>query len=198
VRTRTALHKALMTLVTKRDYETISVGNIVAEANVGRSTFYTHFNGKDDLLRTAPDELRELLVRHQQAALAEGGHGVWPVGFSLAMFEHAREYRSLRRTLYRGRAGPIMFDTLRRLLAELLRDEIEKAGEAEWRIAVPREFAVQYLVGAFLSVMTWWLDRGAKEPPEEMDAAFRVLALRGLGEQASPLGIGRHPARRQT
>jgi len=44
-----------------------------------------------------------------------------------------------------------------------------------------REVAVQYIVGGLMSVLTWWLDRGAKEPPEQMAAAFRSLALHGLG-----------------
>jgi hypothetical protein len=44
-----------------------------------------------------------------------------------------------------------------------------------------REIAVQFLVGAYMSVLTWWLDRGAKEPVEEIDRAFRDLALGGIG-----------------
>jgi hypothetical protein len=74
-------------------------------------------------------------------------------------------------------AGPIMQDMLRRLLAERLREDFAK----EWKGAIPPEFAVQHLVGAFMSVLAWWRDRGAKEPPEEIDRAFRDLALDGLG-----------------
>ena len=48
------------------------------------------------------------------------------------------------------------------------------------QVAAP-EIAVRFVVGAYMSVVTWWLDRGARELPEEIDRAFRNLALDGLG-----------------
>lgn len=45
---------------------------------------------------------------------------------------------------------------------------------------VPRELVVQYVVGAFMAVMTWWLDGGAKLPPKRIDAMFRRLATEGI------------------
>ena len=51
VRTREVLLAAFLDLLFERGYEALSVGDIVAKANVGRSTFYEHFAGKDELLR---------------------------------------------------------------------------------------------------------------------------------------------------
>jgi hypothetical protein len=45
---------------------------------------------------------------------------------------------------------------------------------------MPREFAVQFLVGAYLAAMTWWLDAGAQISPQAMDAEFRRIAVEGL------------------
>jgi hypothetical protein len=45
---------------------------------------------------------------------------------------------------------------------------------------MPREFAVHYVVGSFMAVMTWWLDGGAKLPPQRIDAMFRRLATEGI------------------
>jgi hypothetical protein len=45
---------------------------------------------------------------------------------------------------------------------------------------IPREFVVQYVVGAFMAVMTWWLDAGAKLSPQRIDAMFRRLAIEGI------------------
>ena len=44
---------------------------------------------------------------------------------------------------------------------------------------VPRDFVVQFIVGAYMTVLTWWLDGGAKLPPQRMDALFRRLATEG-------------------
>ena len=49
-RTRRLLHKALMSQVLEKKYESITVQEILDVADVGRSTFYTHFQDKDELL----------------------------------------------------------------------------------------------------------------------------------------------------
>lgn len=49
-RTRQALLQAFIALVQETSYAGIRVGDIVARADVGRSTFYDHFSGKDDML----------------------------------------------------------------------------------------------------------------------------------------------------
>jgi len=46
--------------------------------------------------------------------------------------------------------------------------------------AIPREFVVQYVVGAYMAVLTWWLDGGTKLPPQRIDAMFRRLATEGI------------------
>ncbi|MDX1162466.1 hypothetical protein GOL75_14190 [Sinorhizobium medicae] len=38
---------------------------------------------------------------------------------------------------------------------------------------------VQYLVGAYMAVLTWWLDGGTKLPPELVDGMFRRLTFDG-------------------
>ncbi|EHK58261.1 TetR/AcrR family transcriptional regulator [Allomesorhizobium alhagi] len=52
-RTRTALYDALVALIRRKDYDLITVQDILEEANVGRATFYAHFTSKDDLLKRA-------------------------------------------------------------------------------------------------------------------------------------------------
>ncbi len=179
LRTRLALHQALIRSVLKKGYDATSVSDIVAEANVGRSTFYCHFSGMDDLIRETADRIRDVLLNHQQSAAAENPGS--PLGFSSFMFAHTKEQLRLYRALVRGRAGTIILDRLRLVLAEILRDGLAQRGGG-WHKEVPQEFAVQYLIGGFMSVLTWWLDRGAKEPAEAMDAAFRALATHGLGD----------------
>src|SRR5690349_5121391 len=54
-RTRDAIRRAFIALADKRRYEDFSVADLVAEANIGRSTFYEHYRSKDDVLRTLMD-----------------------------------------------------------------------------------------------------------------------------------------------
>ena len=60
-RTRRLLHKALMSCILEKKYESITVQEILNRADVGRSTFYVHFRDKDELLVSGFGELQSLL-----------------------------------------------------------------------------------------------------------------------------------------
>lgn len=179
LRTRQALHEAVIQLIIERDYDAISVSDIADAANVGRSTFYAHFTDKDDLLRSGTDYLRsKLLQEHERAIANEKRADRRMLGFSRFMTEHLCEQQELYRAMMRGRAGPIIIQQIQRSIGEIVRAELKSMSMPAGRSP---EIAVQFVVGAYMSVLTWWLDRGAKEPPEEIDRAFRELALSGLG-----------------
>jgi len=180
-RTKTALQHAFISLILKKDYEAITIQDICDAANVGRSTFYAHYTSKDDLKRSGFEPLRRLLVDRQKEALATaGGISGRSLSFSLIMFEHARDHREHYRALVGSRGGSVSLGTIRKILSDLVRDELGATADKNSAEVLPREFVVQYVVGAFMAVLTWWLDGGAKLPPQRIDAMFRRLATEGI------------------
>ncbi len=121
--------------------------------------------------------MRSLLADQQREAVATPGDSR-SLAFSLVMFEHARDHLELYRALAGGRGGAISLGGIRQILSDLVRGELAASAGAEE--AAPREFVVQYVVGAYMAVLTWWLDRGAKPPPMQVDAMFRRLAIDGI------------------
>jgi hypothetical protein len=95
------------------------------------------------------------------------------------MFEHARDHIHLYRALVGSRGGAIALTTIRQTLCEIVRGELAEI-RGKGPEGMSREFAVQYIVGAFMAVLTWWLDRGAKPPPHEINAMFQRLATQGF------------------
>jgi AcrR family transcriptional regulator len=180
------LHAALKSLILQRSYEAITVKDICDAANVGRSTFYAHYTGKDDLKRRGFEALRRQLADRQKAALAmSGAVGDRGLAFSLAMFEHARDHRDQYRALVGGRGGAISLGAIRKILSDLVRDELAPTLDTKPSDAIPRELVVQYVVGAYMATLTWWLDGGAKLPPQQVDAMFRRLAMQGVAPSYS-------------
>jgi AcrR family transcriptional regulator len=178
-RTKKALHSALMSLILRKGYEAITVQDIIDEADVGRSTFYSHYTGKEDLLRSGFQTLRAELAEAQgtTGAKTEAAQDE-PLGFSLAMFEHACEYRHIYKALLGGRGSVIAVNEIRRVLSEIVRKELSGVQEDK---AIPHDVRVQFVVGAFITVLTWWLERRSKPIPSEVDAMFRRLVLTGIG-----------------
>ena len=181
LRTKAMLQQALNSLIPKKGYEAITIKDICEAANVGRSTFYAHYTSKDDLKRSGFEPLRKLLIDRQRAALATArGDGSRNLGFSLPMFEHARDHRAHYRALVGSRGGTVSLATIRKMLSDLARDKLPITAEKNSADAIPGELVIQYVVGAYMAIMTWWLDAGAKVPPDRMDAMFRRLATEGI------------------
>jgi AcrR family transcriptional regulator len=168
-----------MSLILRKGCEATTIQDIIDEADVGRSTFYGHYTGKEDLLRRGFETLRREFADAQRAARAKS-HGVQdePLGFSLAMFEHASRYAHVHRVLVGGRGCAVAVNEIRQILSELVRKDLSVARDQG---AVSPELVVQFVVGAFVSVLTWWLERRPRLTPSEVDAMFRRLVLHGVG-----------------
>ena len=175
-RTHDVLHRALIALIIEKGYEVITVQDIIDRANVGRSTFYTHYVGKQDLLRSGLKHLKEELLAHQQAGRAPKAAAKEPMfAFSLALFDHVHSYRPVYHAIVGRQSGTIVMSELRALLAELVQNDLKALKER--RSDVPKNVVTHFVVGALISVITWWLDERSKLSPAEADAIFRRLTL---------------------
>ena len=119
-RTRASISDAFVRLMFSRRYDTIRTADVIAEAGVGRSTFYEHFRNKDEVLVAVIDPLFIPL------ADAAAGHGdVYRVQ---AMLEHLWEQRSLGRMLF----APALLDKLQRKLAAMI---VARLGEGDGAVS---------------------------------------------------------------
>ena len=179
LRTRTALFDALVALVRRKDYELITVEDILAEANVGRATFYAHFTSKDDLLRRSLDRLRQLLL----AAMDSSLRPPFPLdpGWSASrtLFEHVAEFADIRAALAGGRGAAILRNAIDEVLAGVLREKMPPGAVDGF----PRELAILHVVSTIDTVLRWWLEHRRDLTAADADALFRKLAFDGLPER---------------
>lgn len=172
-RTIAKLQHAHLTLIHERGYDRTSVEDICDAAGVSRSGFYAHFSGKDDLKRSGLRDLERQLLALQKSAGAEARFS-----FSLPLFEHARDHLNLYRALAGTRGGVVALGAIRSMLRRLIAREA--AAVAPSLAASERKIAVEFLSGAYLALLVWWLDDNARLSPSDLDAQFRTLALAGL------------------
>jgi AcrR family transcriptional regulator len=176
-RTRRALQDALLTLMIEKGYEAVTVQDIIDRADVGRSTFYTHYTHKDELLRDNISSLRSLV---KQAAPTEMAGRPRLLRFSLPFFRHVYAQQRLARALF-GRPGdaPVLRQ-VEQLLTDVVRAELTAPSVAGASPRVPREAVVRYVAGAFLSLLAWWLSNDPVISPEDMDGVFQTLVAPGV------------------
>jgi len=171
-RTRAALQAALIDLMTEKGYDAVTVQDIIDRADVGRSTFYAHFTDKEDLLVSGIENLRPQVAGGSSAS-AE------PFAFSVELFRHVRGQRRLYRALVGRRGGAVVLRWFTKMVSDLIREDLEKLPPRKVS-EIPLDVSVQFLAGAYMSVLGWWVDSGTKHTPEEMDRMFRALATGGV------------------
>ena len=177
-RTRDVLHQALISLMIEKRYEAITVQDIIDRANVGRSTFYAHYVGKQDLLMSGLKNLSKKLLAHQRAALTQkGDFRERGFGFSLAFFEHVHSHRDVYHAIVGRQSGAVVMSELRALVADLVRNDLKTLSSKDRSADLPKNAAIQFVAGALMSIVTWWLDERSKLSPAEADAIFRRLTL---------------------
>jgi AcrR family transcriptional regulator len=174
------LHKALMLLILEKKYEDITVQEILDRADVGRSTFYMHYQDKDELLFSGFQYLESFLESGREAWTPVRGKSYERIiGFSLAMFEHAHEYRRVNRALLGSGAEAVVRRRIQSILAGIVRQELQRELRSRKRGNVPvsPELLGHFLVSTYTSVLAWWLNSKNPILPKQIDAAYRRLVL---------------------
>ena len=180
-RTRDALGDALIALMQEKAFETITVQEVLDRAHVSRSTFYTHYSDKDDLLMSDSEEFFEALSM-ALSAHSDKSDRVFPVK---EFFTHLADVQPFYKALIKSGKFQENMELARghfargieRRLSELPRSKSIPANELP---------AIAFThAGALLSLLAWWLDRGMREPPEQMDDLFHRLVWNGMQPQKS-------------
>lgn len=162
-RTRDALHRALIELMIERGYERVTVSDIIARADVGRSTFYAHYRDKDDLLLVSCTEfLRREISR------APGP----PFTSLRVMFHLAAHHPAVYRPLIGPKAATTVLHAYRRALSELVGELLDEQ---------PADTVV-FLSWGLLGLLTTVIDPADPVPPETAWQRFASLARHGIGE----------------
>jgi AcrR family transcriptional regulator len=180
-RTQQLIRTALLSLIREKGFEALTVQEIIDRANVGRATFYAHFDNKDDLLVSGFEDLRVSLKARQRDALSRGRAVEDRVfGFSQEVFAHTNEYRDVFRTMVGKRSGAAVQRLLHKLVVHLVREDVKETAAQTGRNVVPPEALVQFLAGSLFGLLMWWLNERTRLSVTEIDALFRRMAIPAL------------------
>jgi AcrR family transcriptional regulator len=154
----------------------VTVQDVLDRASVGRSTFYLHFRDKSDLLLSQLEGFLETMST-MLITQKEESHRVVPVA---ELFAHIENQKDLYRILADAGRLNDFFDLAQGYFARGIERRL-KASKRLPRLSQP-ELAVRAVVlaGSLLSLLRWWLERGAKEPPGDMDKLFHRMVWNGL------------------
>ncbi len=179
-RTRELLRGALFALIREKGFEPLTVQDIIDRANVGRATFYAHFDNKEDLLLSGFDTLRASLKERQREAQSHRGSvEETAFAFSHELFAHVNDHRDLFRAIAGKRSGAVVQSVVHKLLLDLVREDVKTLSRAE-ATTVPAEALAQFIGGGMFGLLIWWLGARSRPSVDGLDRMFRQLALAPL------------------
>jgi AcrR family transcriptional regulator len=179
-RTRDALGDALIALMQEKPFDTITVQDVLDRAHVSRSTFYSHYSDKDDLLMSDADEFFQAL----SMALSQHGEKsdrVFPVR---EFFAHLSDVQPFFKALVKSGKYQENMELARGHFARGIERRLAELPHGQ---SIPSHelSAIAFThAGALLSLLTWWLDRGMLESPAEMDQLFHRMVWNGVTNQS--------------
>ena len=149
-KTRKAIYTAFLQLLNQKDYESITVQEIIDLADVGRSTFYSHYESKELLL----DELCRYLFHH----LFEREENITTEAYLAHIFSHFKKNQDHVSSLLLSKN-----DYFLRQLQKELEHHVYPMVEADLQVScpkIPASYLKHFVVTNFIETLTWWLKKG--------------------------------------
>jgi AcrR family transcriptional regulator len=162
-KTRGALTSAFAELVLSRGYEAVTIGEISDKANVGRSTFYSHYTSKKDLLA-------ESLERPSSGLAACVGDDVTPQSL-LPLLAHFSQQRNVNRVFFEWPIRAVWVRSLARLIEPRLPRGV--------RSMIPPALIALLVAEQQIALLTHWLTGKFVLKPEVV-AAMLITNTRTL------------------
>ncbi len=171
-RTREALIGALVPLVLEKRYAAITVQDLLDRADVGRSTFYAHYRGKDDLLLRSFEGLIETLDQEMDRDGQSGSGRLAPV---CELFHHIGESKHFHRALARAHLLDRVYQTGTSYLSRTIARRLTAMAPGTDSAALPA--LAHGLAGALFAMLRWWVDHDAPCSPERMDQLYHTIQI---------------------
>ncbi|MDU4216193.1 MAG: TetR/AcrR family transcriptional regulator [Veillonella sp.] len=147
-KTRKAIFIAFNKLLSNKAYDKITVQEIISAADIGRTTFYAHFDTKEALLEALCEDLFLHIkdsINHLPHAHGLYQQSIYPVSVFGHLLQHLQQNEN-------------------KILELLASDN----NEIFLRY-------INHISGSFVEMVLWWVKNGMKESPTELDNYFHAV-----------------------
>ena len=186
-RTRLFIRDAFFNLIREKGFDAVTIQDITKSAMINRSTFYRHYQDKFDLAEKCLDEpFNELLEQLEEMDTTQNLSNGQPPRNFLLLFQHIEQNAELYRLLF-GRNGiSIFISQFRGYILQLLRYRLRDIPQNYWEGMVPLKMFEEYLAGAYLGVIQWWLENMEDFPAQDVAFWLYQLVVQGTNLALDP------------
>jgi AcrR family transcriptional regulator len=173
-KTRNAIFEAFIGLLSEKNYNQITVGQVIERADIGRATFYAHFETKEFLLKALCEELFAHIFEAEAGDDTAHTHIFdcdAPDSVFLHLFQHLQKNDNNILDLLSCQNNELFLryfkDNLERLVErQRFLFDARKAPE------LPDTFWIDHISSTFVETVRWWIENNRKQSPELITKYF--------------------------
>ena len=173
-KTREAIFCAFTQLLSAKSFNQITVGEIIEKADVGRATFYSHFETKDYLLKEYCEDLFCHIFDKESKEENEHRH-IFNCDSSESVFlhllQHIKKNDNNILNLLSSQNNELFLRYFRDNLEHLVESHFDLFGSLKTK-GLPEAFCKNHIASTFVETMRWWIGNGMKESPEVITEYF--------------------------
>ncbi len=176
-KTREAIFNAFILLLSKKNYNNITVGEIIEIADIGRATFYSHFETKDFLLK---DLCRELFSHIFNAEKQENKEerNIFNCDIHdsvfLHLFKHVKKNDNNICKLLSSKNNELFLEYFKSETKVLIITHLADFKDRKPQ-NIPDDFWVNHITATFIETLKWWIENKLKEEPKTINEYFLQL-----------------------
>jgi AcrR family transcriptional regulator len=177
LQTRGRLMEATGVLLNTEGYRNLTVRAITEQADLGYGTFYLHFDHLDDavwavLEQTANETNVQMNAQFAKEPPQRRAYLSW-----ITMYEFVGETGPLFLEMF-GRYGSARLSLAYQDWLAATHETNMTAGAYEAHAGLPIPFQAQYMAGATLRLLCWWVENNYPHPPEHMAKLLYEMTYR--------------------
>lgn len=165
-KTRAAIFKAFNKLLEVKRFDSITVQEIIDEANIGRSTFYAHFETKEELLKSMCTDIFTHVFSEELPR--EANHDFSSCDHTLKerichILYHLQENKQNIKGIFSNESGDLFLKYFKQYVSDMFIQYIDN-----FKINAPADFVLNHLVSSFAETIKWWIANNMSHSPEEI------------------------------
>ena len=184
VKTKKLIFRAFVDLISEKGLAAITVHDIAERAMINRSTFYSHFRDKQDVIDQVFPYILLPMLSSVENNIIESGNVIREekiVEILTKLFLQIKQEKKFYLLVLKGRNNLVLMNTFKKFLQEHFSAVFSKLEVKNGDQVIPNDFIISYLVTTFMSTIYWWLENGCPLPAENMARVMiKLISSAGL------------------
>ena len=164
VKTKKNLYDSLIKLMSVKEFEDIKVSDICSLALINRSTFYSHFNDKYELLYSFISDLKNDLQEHINKNEKIDSLKEYYLSMISLFLDHIDENIDIYSMIVKNNSNSIVMDMINNTLFEDVNKNIKLVKKSD----IPTDFVSDFYMGAIVNIGINYLKNPKKYKKEKV------------------------------